>query len=102
MSAWFPSGVMVHSSDLEPEELRRVLADHVARDEARAFRRFFLARLALVAAGVWLLSWPIHLLPHTALWSLVAAAVLGIGLMSPSRHRAATRDMPPKPPRRAR
>jgi hypothetical protein len=86
---------MVHSSDFEPDRLRRMLADQIAQDQAREFRRYFLTRLALIASGVWLLSWPIHLLPHTVLWSLVASAVLGMGLMSPPRSHAATRDKTP-------
>ena len=90
---------MVHSSDFEPDRLRRLLADHIAQDQARGFRRYFLTRLALVCAGVWLLSWPIPLLPHTVLWSLVASAAFAVGLMSPSRSHPATRDTAPKPPR---
>ena len=90
---------MVHSSDLGPERLRQLLADHITQDQARAFRRFFLTRLALIVAAVWVLSWPIPLLPHTVLWSLLAAAALAIGLMSPPRTHAATRDTPPKRPR---
>jgi hypothetical protein len=46
---------MVHSSDVEPDRLRRMLADHIAQDQARGFRRYFLTRLALVGSGVWLL-----------------------------------------------
>ena len=92
---------MLHSSDIEPDRLRRVLADHLAQDQARAFRRFFLTRLALIAFGAWLLAWPIPLLPHTVLWALLAAAALAVGLMSPSRSHAAIRDKKPKPLRRA-
>jgi hypothetical protein len=86
---------MVHSSDVEPDRLRRMLADQIAQDQARGFRRYFVTRLALVAFGVWLFSWPIPLLPHTVLWALVASAALGIGLMSPPRSHAATRDKTP-------
>ena len=90
---------MLRSSDVEPERLRRLLADQIAQDQARAFRRYFLTRLALIVAAVWVLSWPIPLLPHTVFWSLLAAAALAIGLMSPPRTHAATRDTPPKRPR---
>lgn len=90
---------MVHSSDFEPERLRRMLADRIAQDQAREFRRYFLTRLALVGVVVWLFSWPIPVLPHTVLWSLVASAALATGLMSPSRHHRATRDTAPKRPR---
>jgi hypothetical protein len=47
-------------------------------------------------------SWPIHLLPHTVLWSLLASAALGIGLMSPRRTARATRGKAPTRPRRGR
>jgi hypothetical protein len=90
---------MLHSSDVEPDRLRRMLADQIAKDQAREFRRYFLTRFALIAAGCWLLSWPIHLLPHTVLWSLLASAALGAGLMSPPRTHTATRDTTPKRPR---
>ena len=86
---------MVHSSDLDPDRLRRVLADQIAQDQARGFRRYFLTRLALIAFCVWLFSWPIPLLPHTVLWSLVASAALAVGLMSPSRSHPATRGKEP-------
>lgn len=86
---------MVHSSDVEPDRLRRMLADQIAQDQARGFRRYFVTRLALIAFGVWLFSWPIPLLPHTVLWALVASAAFGIGLMSPPRSHAATRDTTP-------
>ena len=90
---------MLHSSDVEPERLRRLLADQIAQDQARGFRRYFLTRLALIVSAVWVFSWPIPLLPHTVLWGLLATAALGIGLMSPPRTHAATRDTTPKRPR---
>ncbi len=83
---------MLHSTDIEPARLRRLLADHIAQDQARTFRRFFLTRLALIAFAAWLLAWPIHLLPHTVLWALLAAAALAFGLMSPPRSHATIRD----------
>lgn len=73
----------VHSSDVEPERLRRLLTDEIARNQAREFRRYFLIRFAAVAVVVWIFSWPVPLLPHTVLWALAAAAVFGYGLMSP-------------------
>jgi hypothetical protein len=53
-------------------------------------------------ATAWLFSWPIHLLPHTVLWSLLASAALGTGLMSPPRTARATRGKAPTRPRRGR
>jgi hypothetical protein len=87
---------MLQSSDVEPERLRRLLADQIAQDQAREFRRFFLTRLALIIAAVWVLSWPIPLLPHTVLWSLLAAAALAIGLMSPRSHSTTPDKTPPR------
>jgi hypothetical protein len=78
--------MQVRSSDIEPEELRRLLAEDVARNQAREFRRFFLTRFAVVGVLVWVFSWPVPLLPHTLLWALAAAVVFACGLMSPGRH----------------
>ncbi len=75
----------VQSSNLERDELQRVLADQVAGAQAREFRRFFLTRLAVITGAAWLLSWPLHVLPHTVVWTLLATAALVIGLTSPSR-----------------
>ena len=88
---------MLHSSDIEPDRLRRLLADHIAQDQAREFRRFFLTRLALLAFAAWLLAWPIPLLPHTVLWALLATAALMIGLTSTSPILPATRNKTRKP-----
>jgi hypothetical protein len=85
----------VRSSDLEPEQLRRLLNDQIARDQAREFRRYFLTRLAVVAACTWLLGW-MHLLPRTVFWSVLAAAAMAVGLMSPRTH-ASNRDTGRKP-----
>jgi hypothetical protein len=87
---------MLQSSDVEPERLRRLLADQITQDQAREFRRYFLTRLALIIAAVWVLSWPIPLLPHTVLWSLLAAAALAIGLMSPPSRSTTPDKTPPR------
>ena len=84
--------VIIRSSQVEPDRLRHVIAERIVRDQARQFRRYFLVRLGVVAAAMWVLAWPIPLLPHTLLWSLLAAAALVIGLMSPPRSREATED----------
>lgn len=60
--------------------------------QARAFRRFFLTRLALIIAVAWLLSWPVHLFPHTVVWALLGTAALVIGLTSPPRTHTASPD----------
>ena len=87
----------LHSSDPEPDPLQRFLADRVAEDQARGFRRFFLTRLAVVVAAAWLFSWPVHVLPHTVVWTLLATAALLIGLMSPSRTHPPIPGTRPKP-----
>jgi hypothetical protein len=84
--------VVVHSSQVEPDRLNRLIADQIARDQIQRFRRYFLVRLGVVAAALWVLAWPIPLLPHTLLWSLLATAVFVIGLMSPRRSHEATED----------
>ena len=44
----------VHSSDFDPERLRRLLADEVARDQARGILRYFLVRVGVIAAVIWM------------------------------------------------
>ena len=75
--------MQVRSSDVEPEQLRTLLADQIARNQAREFRRYFLTLFAVVGVLIWVFSWPVPLLPHTVLWALAAAVVFGYGLMSP-------------------
>jgi hypothetical protein len=89
----------VHSSEPEGDEVRGVVEDDVERRQARAFRRFFLTRLALIIAGAWLLSWPVHLFPHTLVWALLATAALVIGLTSPPRTHPTSSDSRLRPPR---
>ena len=88
----------VRSSDLDPEQLRRLLNDEIARDQAREFRRYFLTRFAIVGVLVWVFTWPVPLLPHTVLWALAAAVVFAYGLMSPPSHGStpSTRSTPPR------
>src|SRR5258706_619326 len=93
---------MLLSWDVDPDRLRRLLAEQMAQDEAREFRRYFLTRLGVVVATAWLFSWPIHLLPHTVLWSLLASAALWTGLMPPPRPAPATRGKAPTRTRRGR
>jgi hypothetical protein len=90
---------VVQSSDYQGDELRSVVADEVEQRQARAFRRFFLTRLALIIAGAWLLSWPIHLFPHTLVWVLLATAAMVIALTSPPRTQPTSSDRRLKPPR---
>jgi hypothetical protein len=91
--------LQVHSSEVEPGELQRLLAERVAQEQIREFRRFVLTCFAIVMAAAWLLSWPVHLLPHTVLWSLLATAAFVIGLMCPPRIRTASPDKRSKPRR---
>jgi hypothetical protein len=90
----------VHSSDLKPDELQRLLAEQITQDEAHGVRAYFLKRFAAVAAVAWLLSWPVPLLPHTVFWSLLAAAAFAVGLMSPPRTRRSMPDTARKRPHR--
>ena len=83
---------VVRSSDIEADELQSLLVDRIAQEQAREFRRFILTCFAIVIAGAWLLSWPVHLLPHTVLWSLLATVTFTIGLISPPRSHATSPD----------
>jgi hypothetical protein len=90
----------VHSSDLKPDELQRLLAEQVTQDEAHGVRAYLLKRFAAAIAVAWLLSWPLPLLPHTVFWSLLAATAFAFGLMSPPRTRRSTPDKARTPPHR--
>jgi len=90
---------MLDSSGSQRDELGNAQGDEVERRETQAFRRFFLVRLALIIAGAWLLSWPIHLFPHTVVWALLATAALIIGLTSSPRTHPTSSDTPSKLPR---
>ena len=74
----------IHSSDVDPKTLRRTLADYAEYEELRVFRRLLLTRLGLIAVVVCILSWPIHLLPHVAIWVAVAVVALAAILTSPT------------------
>jgi len=87
----------VHSSEVEAGELQRLLAERVAEEQVREFRRFILTCFAILMAAAWVLSWPVHLLPHTVLWSLLATAAFVIGLMCPPRTHATSPDKRSKP-----
>jgi hypothetical protein len=87
--------VVVRSSEVDPDSLEQLLADHIADEQVREFRRYLLTRLAVIVAAAWLLAWPVHVLPHTVLWGLLATAAMVIGLMSPLRNRRPTPDTPP-------
>jgi hypothetical protein len=89
--------ISVHSSEIEPRRLRQLLADQAEREQALELRRYFLTRLAIIGSAVWLLAWPVHLLPHTVLWVFLAIVALLIGLTSTSRTHAPTRDTTPTP-----
>ena len=79
-----PTYVSIHSSDIDPEGLRRTLAEFAKYEQMRAFRKLLLRRLAVIAFVVWILSWPAHLLPHIALWVALAIVVLAAFLISPT------------------
>ena len=68
------------------------MSDDTERERALQVRRYFLTRLAIMAAAVWLLSWPVHLLPHTVLWVFFAIVALMIGLTATPRTHRATRN----------
>jgi hypothetical protein len=66
----------IHSSDADPDALRQMLADNAEYEQASVFRTLVLKRLGLIAFVVWILSWPVHVLPHIALWVALAIVAL--------------------------
>ena len=79
-----PTYMSIHSADMDPEGLRRTLAEYAEYEQARAFRKLLLRRLAIIAFVVWILNWPAHLLPHIALWVALAIVALAAFLTSPT------------------
>ena len=58
----------IPSSALPQDELGRVLADYVALDEARVFRRLLVTRFGLLALVAVLIAIVLPALPTTAKW----------------------------------
>ena len=73
----------IHSSDVDPELLEKTLAEYLAHEQARVFRKLLLTRLACIALVVWILAWPAHVLPHIALWVALAIVAPAAFLTSP-------------------
>ena len=66
-------------------------------EETKAIRRHVLLWAAGVLAVLWLLSWPIPLLPRTLFWTVMATAALIYALISPHRPTSSsTRTMHPR------
>src|SRR5688572_14113173 len=58
----------VHASSTSPAELNVILADYLALDRARIFRRLFVVRFGLLAAAAILVDVVLPNLPAIARW----------------------------------
>jgi hypothetical protein len=70
-----PTITSFHSSAVEPEELGGIMADYLALERARIFRRLLVTRFGLLAAGVLLLGTVGRVVPPTPMWFGVGACV---------------------------
>ena len=75
--------VSIRSSEVDRATLRQVLAECIEYERAKTFRRLLLTRLGCIAGAVWILSWPVHLLPHMALYVALAIVALAAVLSAP-------------------
>lgn len=65
-----------HASSVEPEQIRAIMADYLALERARVYRRLFVSRFALLALLFAVVGLGLHWLSPFALWSsLVLCAI---------------------------
>ena len=57
-----------HASSLEPEQLRAVMADYLALERARVYRRLSLVRFAALGVAVGVAGPGFHWIPTFASW----------------------------------
>jgi hypothetical protein len=70
-----PTITSFHSSAVGSEELSGIMADYLALDRARIFRRLLVTRFGLLAAGVLLLGTVVRVVPPNPMWLSVGACV---------------------------
>jgi hypothetical protein len=70
-----PTITSFHSSAVESEELGGIMAEYLALERARMFRRLLVKRFGLLAAGVLILGVVLHVVPPIPMWFSVAAFV---------------------------
>jgi hypothetical protein len=65
-----------HSSHVSPEELTALMAEYVALDQARIYRRLFVTRFALLALALGVMGFGFHWLSRSAsLFSMLLCAI---------------------------
>jgi hypothetical protein len=57
-----------HSADIPPDQLNAIMADYLAVERARIFRRLFVTRFSMLALGIVLVGAGLDLLPAFATW----------------------------------
>ena len=70
-----PTITSFHSSAVESEEVGGIMADYLALERARTFRRLLVPRCGVLAACVLLLGTVLHAIPPTPMWFSVGAFV---------------------------
>lgn len=70
-----PTITSFHSSAVESEELGGIMADYLALERARIFRRLLVKRFGLLAMCVLLLGIVLHAVPPIAVWFSMGAFV---------------------------
>ena len=66
----------LHSADVAPAQLNAVLADYVAVDQARIYRRLFVTRFGVLASALGTIGFAFDWRPVFAVWFSVAACAV--------------------------
>lgn len=65
-----------HSSPTTPRLINKVMADYLALEQARIYRRLFVTRFSLLACALAIAGWGLHWLSPFASWSSVALCAI--------------------------
>ncbi len=70
-----PTVASFHASDLSREQLRRMLAEHLALERAQVFRRLLVKRCGVIALIVVALGVSTSLIPSVGTWTIAGLFV---------------------------
>jgi Flp pilus assembly protein TadB len=65
-----------HASAVQPEQLSGIMADYLALERARIFRRLLVLRFGLLALGAAIVGGVLHWLPPSGTWVTVGVFVV--------------------------
>jgi hypothetical protein len=65
-----------HASAVEPDQISAILAEYVAVERARIYRRLFVTRFGVLAAVLAIAGFVFHWLPAVASWCSLAVCAI--------------------------